>query len=257
VPLSIGRLRRAVLLGERAGLLRDAAVLGEGHIELSIIPAGREDKQPGEPGEDGQQHVEDAEPDEAGRHAEVVAAVRQAPGQRVQHPQERHPRAEHEVVALDADAVRALETLAHDADEQEEKSQRAEAEEAPLVLGGGRGRDGVADHPDGGEGGVEDDGRPRHAADHAEGQDGVAELDDPEEVLGPEDLAGETGAVELVRLGDGVEEEVRGLGEVGDGADQGGDGKEIVEELFAVAGAELQHKEDQLGRELVRKGWIG
>lgn len=99
--------------------------------------------------------------------------------------------------------------------------------------------------PDPGKEDVEQDGRPAHAADESQGDDENGEEDDPEDVLGEEDLVGQGGAP-VKRCWDDRVAESRGHSKVRDGADEEGDGEEVVEDLLALSGTEAQGIVDEL-----------
>ncbi len=233
------------LLGEVAGDA-DAAVLGEGDVELAVVPVAREDEEG--VGQNGHgEHVEDAEEDEAAGDGDLVAAVAETEGDGVQQPEQVLPAGEQQVVALDADAAGAGGALSQGASGQQDPGDGAKGIEAPLVVGGGEGRHEVGDDPSPRQEDVEDDGGPRDARQQAQRQDDGGERHDPVDVLAVEDLAGGT-VVGDVGLADDQEAEIRGLGEVGDGADQEGDGVQVVEDLLAGAGDEGEAEEDNLRR---------
>ncbi len=127
----------------------------------------------------------------------------------------------------DADAAGAGGALSQGASGQQDPGDGAKGIEAPLVVGGGEGRHEVGDDPSPRQEDVEDDGGPRDARQQAQRQDDGGERHDPVDVLAVEDLAGGT-VVGDVGLADDQEAEIRGLGEVGDGADQEGDGVQVV-----------------------------
>lgn len=72
-------------------------------VESTVVPSlGQEHKGKGKTGD--HEHVEDAEEDEALRDTDLVAAVREAKGDRVQEPQQVEPTGQHEVVPRKAQA---------------------------------------------------------------------------------------------------------------------------------------------------------
>lgn len=124
----------------------DAAVAGEGDVQLAVVPlAGEDDEDEGQDGH--QQHVQDAEEDVAGRDADAVAAVRQTPGDGVQEPQEVDPARQEGVVSGNLDAPSRDCAAEESADGEKDPGSRAEGEETPLVLGGREGGDEVRDNP--------------------------------------------------------------------------------------------------------------
>jgi hypothetical protein len=235
-----------VLAGDTAGsrssgLLRedarggvDAAVLGEGDVKPAVVPLageGQEDKAE----ERNQEHVQDAEEDEVGSDGDLVTTIRETPGDRVEQPEQIDPAAEEGVIADEADALGANGALVSGVDCQDDPGDGAESEESPLVVGGGVGTDKVADDPGPGEEDIVGDGGPRDARQQAHGQDDAGEGNDPVDVLGEEDLAAVT-VVKLVGGGDDRPAKIRGHGEVADGADEQGNGKDVVEDFLARAG---------------------
>lgn len=82
----------------------DPAVLREGDVHPVVVPAAGQGQE-GD-GQDGdQEQVEDAEVDEAPRHADDVAAVRDAEGDGVVKPEEVRPGRQEGVVAADGAEV--------------------------------------------------------------------------------------------------------------------------------------------------------
>jgi len=216
-----GSARRLLLrVGAETG--RDAAVLSESNVESIVVPAAGEGNE-GKRSDGDSEKVKNAEEDEAGSDADDVAAVADAPGDRVQEPEEVNPAGEHGVVAADADAAGGAHAAVQGRVGEDEVGNEAEGKEAPLVVAAGVGGDEVADDPDPGEGDVEGDGGPGDAGEDAHGDDESRERDNPEDILGPEDLAEETIVADVVGLLDEIPGEVRGHGIVGDQANQVGD----------------------------------
>jgi hypothetical protein len=234
---------RGLLLWEVSGL-SNAAVLGEVKVELAVVPLGGQ-ADGGEGQEGNHKNIEDAEEDEARGDGDLVAAVRQAEGNGVQEPEEVQPAGQGQVVPGNADAGGANTALGKGAQGEEKVGGGAEGVEAPLVVGGGVGGDEVRHDPGPGEEDIEDNGGPGDAAEEAERDDDSGEGDDPVDVLGEEYLAGEA-LVEAVGLVDHGPAKVGRLGEVGDGADQEGDGEEIMEDLLTGLGLEAEGREDDL-----------
>lgn len=235
---------RGVLLGEGAGLLVDTAVLREGNVEAVVIPAAGEDQE-GPRGDGDEQEVENTVEDERRRDANVVAAVRDTPGNGVQEPEEVDPAGKERVVAGDAQALGADGAVAEGVHGEEDPGGSAECVEAPLVVGGGESADEVGDDPDPGQEDLVDDGGPGDAAQQAEGDDQDGELDDPEDILRPENLP--VAVVDVVCCGDDLPPKVGSLCEVDDGASSESNDEEVVEDAFTTTG-----KPDEAGNDKLR-----
>lgn len=233
-----------VLLGVGTGD-GDTAVLGEGDVEAVVVPAAaEEDKGVAESGDE--DNIEDTEEDHALGNTNNVAAVRDTPGNGVEEPEEVGPAREHHVVLVDTNAVGRATGAEHGLEGEEHVGKSSESKEAPLVVGRNIGGDEIADDPDPGEEDVEDDGGPRDAGENAESEDGGRERDNPEDILGPEDLAGRTMRTDLVPLADNIPGEVSRHGKVGKGSHEVGDNPDVVPEAFTAAGLELESKKDEL-----------
>lgn len=90
---------------------------------------------------------------------------------------------------------------------------------------------------------IKEDSSPSNTTDEAQSNDHYREGHDPVDIFGKKDL---TGAVHrVVNLIDDIPGEVRGHGKVGDGADEQGDGEEVVEDPLAL-GDDRQDGKDQL-----------
>lgn len=221
----------------------DPAVLSEGDVETTIVPtAGEEDDSKGEA--DDQEEIEDTEPDEGRGDTDDIAAVRKTPGDGIDEPEEVGVAREHGVVPADADAGGAPHAVLESRQSQEYVGEDAKGKEAPLVVGAGVGGDEIRDDPDPREEYVEEDGGPGDAGENTEGDDNGWEGDNPEDILGPEDLSVDA-VGSAVCLGDEVPAEIRGHGEVADEADEGGDDEEVVEEALTGSGAELVGEEGE------------
>ena len=90
------------------------------------------------------------------------------------------------------------------------------------------------------------DGRPRDAAEQAQGDDDGGEGNDPEGVFRKEDLTGRAHGADVVGLLDQAPSEVRRHREVGNGAREKGDGEKIMENFLAGPGCPRQNEEDEL-----------
>lgn len=86
---------------------------------------------------------------------------------------------------------------------------------------------------------VEEDGRPAHAAYKPKSDDDGGEGNDPEDILGKENLVRCSARNMKVGRNNRVRD-ARGHREVGDGSDKQSDGEDVVEDLFTVAGSEAQ-----------------
>ncbi len=95
---------RSGLLGEGTLSGSNTAVLSEGDVELAIIPlAGQEDdgKRQDRDGE----NIKDAEEDEGSHDTNLVAAVRQTPGDGVEEPEEVDQAGKGEIVTADTNTA--------------------------------------------------------------------------------------------------------------------------------------------------------
>lgn len=209
----------------------DTTVLGEGKTKAVIIPAAGQEEE-GEGSDRDEHEIEDTEPDEARGDTNVVAAVGKGPGDGVEEPEEVDPAGEGGVVLGSLETARAETPVAEGVESESQPGHGAEDEEAPLVVGAGVGADEVADDPDPGEDDLVEDGGPGDAAQQAQGDDDDGEEDDPADILGPEDLP-EDAVLVMVCLRDDRPAEIRGMGEVDDGADQESRDEEVVEDLLA------------------------
>ena len=231
----------------------DTAVLSEGNVEAVVVPAAaKEDKGVAESSDE--DDIENTEEDHALGNTNDVAAVRDTPGNGVEEPEKVGPAREHHVVAVDTDTVGRAAGAEHGLESEEHVGKSSESKEAPLVVGRNIGGHEIADDPDPGEEDVEDDGGPRDAGEDAQSEDGGRERDDPEDILGPEDLAGRTMATDLVPLADKIPSEVSRHGKVGEGSHEVGDNPDVVPDTFTAAGLELESKKDELLARLVSTG---
>lgn len=115
-------------------------------VQPAVVPvAGEEEEAEGDHG--CEEDVQDAEEDGAGGHADGVAAVRDAEGDGVDQPEQVYPARQEGVVAGDPDAGRTGAAMEQRVISQHCPGDRAEAEEAPLVVGSRQRRDEVRDHP--------------------------------------------------------------------------------------------------------------
>lgn len=233
-----------MLLGVSTGN-GDTTVLSEGNVEAVVVPAAaEEDKGIAESGD--KDDVEDAKEDHALGDTNDVAAVRDTPGNGVEEPEKIGPAREHHVVAVDTDAVGRAAGAEQGLESEEHVGKSSESKEAPLVVGRNIGGDEIANDPNPREEDVEDDGGPRDAGEDAEGENGSRERDNPEDILGPEDLAGRTVGTDLVPLADHIPGEVSRHGKVCEGSHEVGNDPDVMPEAFTAAGLELESKKDEL-----------
>lgn len=212
-------------------LLVDTAILGEGNVKAIVVPAaGKNHEDPGSDRDHAE--IEDTEPDEGPGDANAIAAVAKAPGDGIEQPEEVDPARQHRVVAGNTQALGANGAVTEGVDGESEPGHGAENEEAPLVVGGGKGADEVGDDPNPGSNNLVGDGGPRDAAEQTQCDDDDGELNYPEDIFGPEDLAGTV--LDIVCLWDDSPCEIGGLGEVDDGADGESSDEEVVEDAFTA-----------------------
>lgn len=259
MPANMTRLLRVHTITIAAA---NPTVLREMKIHTAIVPPACEDEESnGRAAE--QQQVQNTEKDHALGHADDVAAVGDGEGDGVEQPEEIDKAGEHGVVAADLDVVGAVAVVVgrggvagglaeggaacpEGLESKEEVGGGAEGVETPFVASSRVGGAEVRDDPDPSKEDVEQDGRPAHTADESQGNDDNGEGNDPEDVLGEEDLVRQGGAP-VERCWDDRVGETRGHGKVGDGADEEGDGEEVVEDLLAVSGPEAQGVVDEEG----------
>lgn len=226
------------LLGEVTSLA-DTAVLGEVEVERAVVPGAGEEEE-GEGGDGDEEDIEDTEEDEAGGLADGVAAVRHTPGDGVDEPEEDSPAGETPEVSADVEAAGGEGAAVEERTPEEELSKEAESEESPLVGGLDVGSSEPGSNPGPDEGNVVDDGSPGDAREEAEGDHERSPADKPVDVASIEDLSGAWVTSELINLENWNTGDVRGLGVVGDGADEEGDDEEVVEDTLAILGEELE-----------------
>lgn len=201
-------------------------------------------------GEDIQDTVEDG----LGVGVDDIAALGQAPGDRVQEPQEEGQHATLHERALDGSpkGIRMTATINGKLVGDEEEGGRAEGEVSPLVGSLGQGADQAADDHDlVGEDG-DQDGGPGESRREEEVRQKQRRRDEPVDVPDVEHLSGagcsDGGAAWALELGDdGGLAEVRGHGPVGDTGDSGDSGGDVVEQTVGLRLGEGEAHEGEGG----------
>lgn len=240
-------------MGASVSLLRmqgvagaDTAVLGEVEVHAAIVPSAGKDEEGNRRTAD-KQKVENAKEDEALCGANDIGALGNGKSNWVQEPENVDVARKDAVVSANLDARRRVAATPKGLVSQNQIRKGAKGIEAPFVTRSRVGRAEVGNDPDPGQEDIEDNRRPANSTDQAKGNDDNGKGNDPEDVLGKEDLVRRRIASVEVRRNDRVCE-ARGHGKVADGAGEESNDEEIVKDPFVIARSEAEREADEKDR---------